>query len=181
MERGSSLLDIMNEVSARLDRVTAQPLAARHEPLGELQAFMLLDPLLAGLHKEYLDAKASRMQAQREFGASDGMTDMAVILEDSAWCAMQTRYMELRADPFLHKQANVLVADSYLEKEEQARKRKEEETWRYVQAVQTMVRMRDEDRRVAAGWWIIAMMYFSQAVPMFRNHHASHRFNLQAA
>lgn len=183
MERGSSLLDIMNEVSARLDRAPLkQPVVAYHqEGLDELQAMMALDPLLADLHKQYLDAKSSRLQARKEYGANDGMTELAAMMEDSAWCSMQTRYMEVRADRKLREQANSMVEESRLEAEEHARKKRERETWDYVQAIQTMVRMREEDRRSAAGWWIILMMYFTQAVPLFRDHHPSHRFNRLAA
>lgn len=168
----------MNEVSARLDRVPPkQPSVPTQDGLDEMQALMALDPLLASLHKQYLDAKVSRIQAQKEYGAGDGMTEMAAILEDSAWCSMQTRYMEVRADRHLREQANTMVEESRLEIEEAARKKRERETWDYVQAIQTMVRMREEDRRSMAGWWIILMMYFSQAVPMFREHHAMHKFN----
>lgn len=173
----------MNEVSARLDRAPVkQPhIIQHHDGLDEMQALMALDPLLAGLHKQYLDAKASRLQARSEFGADDGMTEMAAMMEDSAWCSMQTRYMEVRADRRLREQANSMVEESRLEIEEAARKRRAEDTWRYVQAIQTMVRMREEDRRSAAGWWIILMMYFSQAIPLFRDTHATHRFNVLSA
>lgn len=77
--------------------------------LTELQAFQILDPLLARLHKEYLDAKDHRAKAIKDFGQDDPMTDMAMLVEDSAWCAMQARYMELRADRVLMAKAQTLM------------------------------------------------------------------------
>lgn len=186
MERGMQLLDIMNEVSARLDQQVASApvrtsVSRNYKPMDEIQAFMHLDPLLADLNKQYLDAKSSRLQAEREYGRGDGMTDMAAMMEDSAWCAMQTRYMELRANRGLMSQARDLMDKDRLEEEERTRKEKEKAALNYMHQMQMFARMREASRNDAAGWWIIAMIYFSQPAPLFREHHASYRFNRLAA
>lgn len=66
------------------------------KPLSELEAFSQLDELLDDLNKQYLDAKAYCQQLVAQFGKDDAMVNVAMDMEDSAWCAMQTRYLEVR-------------------------------------------------------------------------------------
>jgi hypothetical protein len=179
MERGQHLLDIMNEVSARLDHAPASMRPVR--VLDEMQAFMQIDPLLADLHKQYMDAKGTRVQAEKEFGRSDGMTDMAMMMEDSAWCAMQTRYMEVRANRQLMAHAQELIEESRLEDEYRRKKEKEREALRTFDMLQLYARMREAQKNFSAGWLIVAILYLAQQPDFFRNHHASYRFNRLAA
>ncbi len=179
MERGQQLLDIMNEVSARLDRGPVQTTPARI--LDEMQAFMQLDPLLADLHKQYMDAKGTRIQAEKEFGRGDGMTDMAMMMEDSAWCAMQTRYMEVRNDRRLMAQAQELIEESRLEDEYRRKKEKEREALRIFEMLQLYARMRETQKSFSAGWLVVAILYLAEQPNFFRNHHASYSFNRLAA
>ncbi len=69
----------------------------RLRSLSELEAFILLDDTLEALHKQYMDAKAQRKELVALCGRDDAMTVVAIDMEDSCWCAMQTRYIELRA------------------------------------------------------------------------------------
>jgi hypothetical protein len=187
MERGTiQLLDIMNEVSARLDHAPAfaKP-TANHAVLDEMQAFMLIDPLLADLNKQYLDAKASRIQAHKEFGAKDGMSDMTAILEDSAWCAMQTRYMELRGNRRLMAKAHGLMDDSRREEEERAREQKTRDALKILDHMQTMIRMKEiQEMREKSdgGWWLLLMLSLSNpGQRLFRDYYPSYGFNRVAA
>lgn len=181
MQQGQQLLAVMNEVSARLDHAPAslRPIP-RTEAITEMQAFMQLDPLLSGLNKEYLDAKGARLQAEKEFGRGDGMAGLAVLMEDSAWCAVQTRYMELRADRRMMAQAQSLMEESRLEEEERTRKEKDRAALKTFEQMQMFLRMREARKDTAAGWWLFLMLFMTEPVP-FRAHHASHRFNLMAA
>lgn len=108
MAEAKPLQEIMHRVSEGLDR--CHPASAK-AVLSEFDAFLILDGLLTNLNKQYLDAREQRCNAVREFG-TDCMTDMAAILEDSAWCAVQTRYMELRADRMMQKRAQALIEET---------------------------------------------------------------------
>lgn len=96
-----SLQQAMNRVSSGLEQAglaspeTAQPLRE------EIDVFAQYDPLLADLQKQYLDARAVRKRQLESFGAEDPMAEIAADMEDSAWCAMQTRYIELRDERLL--------------------------------------------------------------------------------
>lgn len=116
--QGLSLSDVINEMAAgRIKAATLSPRApanqsAPAEPLDELGAFMQMDDLLAHLNKRYLQARRQHTAARREHGADSPMADIALDLEDSAWCAMQTRYMELRADGALMRCAQRMMRES---------------------------------------------------------------------
>lgn len=184
------LMDILNEVSARLDHAPARSVASTMSgqcgALDELQAFILIDPLLGGLHKEYLDARAMRAQTQREYGAADGMTDLAVMMEDSAWCAMQTRLMELRADRALRAKANAMIEESRKEEEEREAAEKKREALRLIDQMLTFTRMREmqEEKTKDHGGWFLFLMLMMNAkgeLDIFGNRYAAHHFNLMAA
>lgn len=89
------------------------------QPLSEMDALVSQDELLAHLHKEFLNAKGSFDRLVRENGADDAMTEVAADMMDSAWCAMQTRMMEVRAKGEIMARAQAMM---------QASKRKMQET-----------------------------------------------------
>lgn len=95
----ASLNSIMNEMARAPQKgvVGAFERRKRLRSLSELEAFMCLDGTLDSLHKQYMDAKAQRKELVAMCGGDDAMAAMAIDLEDSCWCAMQTRYIELRA------------------------------------------------------------------------------------
>jgi len=181
MGMDNSLQDIMNDVSRRLD--TAPSLRPQNrEVLSEMQAFILLDPLLADLNKEYLDAKRNRLNAAKDFGGDDGMTELAGILEDSAWCAMQTRYMEVRADRFIMVEAQRLMEESRLQEARLAKKDKERQALYRLEQMQLFARMRElRQQQNIADLWMLIFMMGSTEPHMFRNHNASYPFNRLAA
>lgn len=170
MQRDSSLQVILNGVAAAIE--TCIPSVV--QPADELDAFILCDELLASLHKEYLDAKACRIRAREEYGAHDGMTDMAELVEDSAWCAMQTRYMELRENKIIQKKASVLLSQARETEERERRATEEESAARLAQYLFTLMRAQKnfEDARkddtpfLMLLWWILSGQ--AQAAPMFR-------------
>lgn len=179
MGTGKSLQDIMNDVSARLDGALLLPPPV--PVLTELQAFLTFDPLLASLHKEYLDAKDNRAKAVKDFGADDAMTEMAMLVEDSAWCAMQTRYMELRADRALMAKAQDLMEEERLAATRQREKENAKDALRYYNYLDMIVRMRRK-RESDMNWAALALLLVLNGnLDGFRFYQPMHQFNRLAA
>lgn len=114
-----SLNDIMNQMAEGLDpsslhmSVHDQNQHAEYtEELAEFDAFIRLDETLEGLNKEYLDAKSQHDSLIETFGCDDAMAEIAEDVMDSAWCAMQTRYLEVRAEQTLMKKAQHLMLEA---------------------------------------------------------------------
>jgi len=106
-----SLNSIMNQM-ARQETALGFVKPRTHknlQPLEELDAFVLLDDVLEDLHKQYLDAKAQYKELVSLSGADDAMATVALDMQDSAWCAMQTRYIELRAERKMMAQAQDMI------------------------------------------------------------------------
>jgi hypothetical protein len=55
------------------------------------------DPILASLIKQYLNASRQHKGLLKSNGSQDAMVEVAADMVDSAWCALQTRLLELRA------------------------------------------------------------------------------------
>ena len=181
MGTDKNLHNVMNEVSLRLDRGVAICQPEKPKALDELQAFITLDPLLADLHKQYQDARQNRVQAIKEYGGADGMCDMAAILEDSAWCAMQTRYMELRAQRSMMARAQQIMIESRLEEERAMREEKEKDARQALEQMQLFARMRGPKEESAVGYWMAIMMMYGNHGTFFRNYQPSYAFNRLAA
>jgi hypothetical protein len=96
----------MNQMAGRMDL-----LLDHHDPLraiqgagadfDEIHLWVAADPLLADLHKRYLDLRANHAHVLKRHGAKDPMTDIAADMADSAQCAVDTRLIEVRQDPAL--------------------------------------------------------------------------------
>lgn len=167
------LQSIMNEVGAYIVP-TAPPV------LTELQAFLAIDPLLARLHKEYLDAKETRGQSERDFGKDDPMTDMAVLVEDSAWCAMQTRYMEVRADRALMIQAQGLMDEERMKSARQREQKDAEAALRLYNWMEFIARARRKEAWATSWLWAVLLLMDEKHFT-FRAHQPTHQFNRLAA
>jgi len=177
-----SLQDIMNNVSSAIER-GAVPMPRAQGAMSELQAFMELDPLLASLHKQYVDARAVRLMAVKDFGAGDAMTEIALLAEDSAWCAMQTRYMELRADRMMMRDAQAMMRESEAEEilaraAEEDRKALEKFYW-----MNAMARAQEREKKKTDGalWLLAVWILFMGDPPLLRGYQPSFQFNRMAA
>lgn len=157
MAEAKPLQEIMRRVSEGLDR--CQPAPAR-AALNEFDAFLILDSLLTDLNKHYLDAKEQRRLAVREFG-DDGMSDMAAILEDSAWCAVQTRYMELRADRLFQKRAQALMEEERAAERKAKEAERDKERLAIYHMVQSAAMMKKNGRDDAVMFWL-AVFYLRE-------------------
>lgn len=180
MGMDKNLHNVMNEVSLRLDQA-APACASPAKALDELQAFVILDPLLASLYKQYQDARQHRAQAAKDFGRQDGMTDMASILEDSAWCAMQTRYMEMRAIRSMMAQAQKIREETRLEEERLLQEKKEREAREALEQMQLFSKMHAPKQKSEISLWFAYIMLFGDDQLFFRNYQPSYSFNRLAA
>jgi hypothetical protein len=169
-----SLNSIMNDVASMLDGMgegqrSFQPIS-QGEPLSEMDAFAQLDPLLAQLHKDYIDARAMRSQAVREYGADDAMTEMAAYTEDSAWCAMQTRYMELRADRAMMAKAQMTMREEEELLERQKREEQQDRAlkfYRQMEAQQEYLKSKKHNAAEVAFYYMLLMILPGSIFDMF--------------
>ena len=112
-EKTTSLQDVMNQmaqngIASNIDEAASVRVCSSDQ-LSELDAFIQMDPLLAALNKDYRQSKAERQDIAQMFGNDDPMTEVARDKEDSAWCAMQTRYLELRGESEKMREAQGLM------------------------------------------------------------------------
>lgn len=112
-----SLQEVMNGI---VTHEIAPPQPETPHVENEFEAFIALDPLLASLNKDYKTARSQRKDLQTTFGADDPMVDIALDMEDSAWCAMQARYLELRKEKETMRRAQSLMRSLEEERIEQA-------------------------------------------------------------
>lgn len=168
----------MEDVSKNLD--TLMPLAPTSHKLDELDAFARTDDVLASLQKQYLDAKALRLKSQKEYGADDGMTGMAIDLEDSEWCAMQTRYMELRDNRITLARAQSVMEEEARVQKIAAEKREQEKALNYFYA---MERIKDikENAKTDYALLIWALLMLDSIKTEFFRIQNSYKFNACAA
>ncbi len=184
MSGDHSLREIMNAVSVNLDRVLDCAPAGRPAALSEMDAFAGLDPLLADLNKDYLDARSAHQSACRDFGSDDGMTSMAAVMMDSAWCAMQTRYMELRADRAMMARAQKAMAAARAAFDLRQRQEQEAALLRMAWMMDLCARLQGRGRcdGCAPELWAMYFLLMLQTPPdaMFRAR-PLYRFNSLAA
>jgi hypothetical protein len=149
----------MNDMAQRLDMLNEQHAdIGGAEPLSELEAFAQLDPTLAGLNKEYLEAKDYRQELVRLNGADDPMAEVAADMEDSNWCAMQTRYLELRERREMMAQAQRLMRASEEKIEKEIEERKTAQSMRFLEWAKSIERIRKAQKSDPILEWACALM-----------------------
>ena len=137
---------------------------AAMKSLGELEAFIILDDLLNSLHKQYLDAKAQRKELVALGGQDDAMASVAFDMEDSAWCAMQTRYVELRAERKMMARAQDMMRRH--ERQIEARNRRIEKSYKRKQAhdfvnyLKILEAIKEKNRTPRIFEWLILFIIF---------------------
>jgi len=178
-----SLHQIMNEIAGRID--TLQPsfagekdefghfkptdkqqaqLRGDKDALSEVEAFMQLDPLLAQLHKQFLEAKIYRKELSAANGPNDPMTEVALDMEDSAYCAFQTRYIELRQVRDMMARAQRLMRDSAEDAEREKNKEREQEFKNFLMMAKMQDRVNEQNRQGGFEYAILLLIF--NLVPM---------------
>lgn len=172
--KADSILALMNEM-ARGEY--AEKLAAPKESekpvqkTTEFEVFCAQDPLLRDLNKQFLDAKAYHQKLIQENGQDDPMAEIAADMEDSAWCAVQTRLLELKKEPERVRQVQRIVLESeiaYQECQERLAQKKMKDSMRFFM---NMLRFQDQKRQARADsglvFFVIAMIFLSLSAKRF--------------
>ena len=98
---GLSINDILHKIDARLDdlRLTddTAPVVSL-DPLSEVGLYITNDRLLADLYRQYLEAQRNYISSIQDHGKNSPMTEIASDMSESAFCAMETRLIELREE-----------------------------------------------------------------------------------
>lgn len=128
----------------------------------ELDAFMQLDDTLASLNRDYINARRHHQEARAEHGADSPMADMAADMEDSAWCAMQTRLMELRAQGDLMRRVQVMILHAEQEQTQKIKEREDLKSLDLFYRMQTMRTVKEKNKPSAIYEWLIVLMLFER-------------------
>lgn len=159
----------MNDMVQRLDAIRPADVKKRAPTaLSELEAFIQTDDLLADLNKQYLEAKRERKELVALNGADDAMTEVALDMEDSAWCAMQTRYLELRQDRELMAKVQRMMRQSEEEIEYEVKRDKERNLKQFIYYTQALNRMKEKNKTPRIFEWAILLLIFKM-VPLHKN------------
>jgi hypothetical protein len=113
------------------------------------------------------------------------MAEMAVDAEDSAWCAAQTRYLELRADRGLMNEAQTMVREAEEEDRATEKALREKEAMTLLAHMQMVERMHAQEKSQSNfGWWLLFYLLSEQAnryVQQMLSYQQTYRFNRVAA
>lgn len=164
--QGLFLSDVINDMAA--GRMALQPLNPHATSqkingataLDELGAFIQMDGILAHLHSLYMKSRSQHAAARKEHGADSPMADIAADREDSAWCAMQTRLMELRADGALMRQAQKMMRESEEEALRKEHEDKEKQAKELVFRLETALLIKERNKVHHIYEWLILWMLF---------------------
>jgi len=173
-----SLHEIMNEIVGRIDTLDTaslspfqnneylkpsskqqKPKHGKVNPLSEIDAFMQLDSLLAQLHKQYLEAKVYRQDLIKANGSNDPMSEIAIDMEDSAYCAFQTRYIEMRQIREMMAKAQRLMRESVEEIERDANIEREKQFRNFILLSKMQEKLRLENQQGGFGYAILLIMF----------------------
>ncbi len=158
MQKTAPIQEIMNKMAGRMDM-----LLDHHAPshntgnpqLDEIQMWIAADPLLADLHKRYLDLRGNHSRLLKKHGRKDPMTEIAADMADSAQCAVDTRLIEVRQNPALCAAIKAMKARA----RKQIEQSQSSETMLYTK--QRAVRT---EKRAADNFWMLFVMLI-----LFRN------------
>ncbi len=180
-----SLQQVMNDM-AQGAGVNATALRAKSSKpipkvLTELEAFVCIDPLLKHLHQQYVDAKQDRSALTQQYGVNDPMVEIAIDMEDSAWCSMQTRYLELREKRNLMTLAQALIRDSEYAIERVKEKLAREKALELFYYFKMLEKMREVNKpsRALEIWLILYALKVDTASSM-RRYNQAHQQTLAA-
>lgn len=117
-KKPESVNDVMKQMAGRMDALLdAHERTQKARETGvipdELRFWLAVDPLLADLNKQFLDARAQHMRLMRLHGTKDPMTDVANDMVDSTQCAFETRLLELRKDEDSKRTVLALMRRAY--------------------------------------------------------------------
>jgi|MDSW01.1.fsa_nt_gb hypothetical protein len=125
----ATIQDILGQIEKRLKTLevfdTSAPTVSL-DPLSEVGLYISRDKLLADLYRQYLEAQRNYIISVKRHGAQDAMTEIAQYTADSAYCAMETRLIELRGNPEMQVQIERVQKKQRAAYESDMKKRQEE-------------------------------------------------------
>lgn len=152
----------MNEMAQRAEALCAlREDGCSAEPLSELEAFVSMDSTLAALNKEYLEARDYRRELAKLHGHDDPMVEVAADMEDSSWCAMQTRYIELREKRELMEQAQRLMRQSEDKIEIAIEEKKKRQVTRFMEWARSLQLLKKNNKPDPILEWALIVVLFS--------------------
>lgn len=179
-----SLHQIMNEIVGRIDTLDAlsfnsskdfghlkpspkrqKSLHGKANPLSEIDAFMQLDSLLAQLHKQYLEAKLHRQDLVKASGPNDPMSEIAIDMEDSAYCAFQTRFIEMRQISDMMAKAQRMMRESVEQIELEANVQREKEFRDFILLSKMQEKLHIENKQGGFEYAILLLMFNLTPMP----------------
>lgn len=164
-----SLQDAMMAVAQRVETLRLeQPEQLKRSPLTELEAFIQMDTLLAELNKEFQDVRRHHRELVHKNGPDDPMARVAADLEDSAWCAMQTRLLELRSQRILMRKAQRLIHQARREEEEREEKKRALKMAAFVNHVATIEDQRENKAIPGLLEWLIFYIWVQRENNLMR-------------
>ncbi len=166
-----SLNSIMNKMAREeVCRAPKRTLLSSEKPqkFTEIEGFAVIDDILGALRKEYLNARRYRKDLSQTQQSDDAMLEMAIDMEDSVWCAMQTRYLELRDGAVLMRRVQKMIYQQDLKIQAyevaQQEQRLEREKRQDISALQIylkmLVVMKEKNKTPQILEWLILFLIF---------------------
>lgn len=145
----------MNKMSGRMDvlldqRGSAQAARKTGVEFDEVHLWISVDPLLADLHKRYLDLRANHRDIAKRHGVRDPMAIIAADMADSARCAADTRLIEIRQNQSLRAVVRAARIKAHNE-----RVRTQAGESRSLQPVISRVRLKQQ---AGEGFWMLFIL-----------------------
>lgn len=154
-----SLSDVLNDLAGGRAAALARDIVPVSS-VTEESLFIGQDAVLASLNREYLNSRAYHDAARREHGADSPMTDIAADALDSAWCAMQTRLMELRADGGLMRLVQTKLRDAAREAERAQREAQDRGALSLFNRMEAARIAKAHDKSSPVYDWLLVFMIF---------------------
>lgn len=174
---------LLDDIYAIRDDLASRPETSEHTNIipGELsEAFAMLDPDLAMLHKDMKTAAAQLAHAQK----TGQMADILKWRFETAESAYQTRLLEVRSNKLLNNAAGTLIKDGEAAAKRQLHELSMQEKMNEQFAALRKKRMEEKHRKeeTSGGWFFYFMLGLWLAQMQSRQH--THNFqlsNLQSA
>ncbi len=181
---GLSVNDILNKIDARLDdlRLTddTAPVVSL-DPLSEIGLYITNDRLLADLYRQYLESQKHYITSIQTHGKDAPMTEIASDMSESAFCAMETRLIELREEESLAQRVMKLQEQQRETYIEDMKARQSEYAKRGIQQPMTIntantsnsnnIYNAEPSQQTNLGFWaIFALSFLQQEQEMYHDY-----------
>lgn len=167
-KQNQSLMAVMNEMAAGdayPRQQSYQSLCKPEAALSELDAFCQLDSLLAALSRQYRQAKQDHAAACAEHGPDSFLSEIAADMEDSAWCAMQTRLYELRQDGAMMRDVQAMMRENLREEVEAKEAEQRREAVDFFYRMQTAKMLKERQKQPVIFEWLMFFMLLEKSNP----------------